>query len=302
MNIEQLTDLYLAIKISNPRTARNYDNISRRFSLICEHSSIDEIDYSHIKNWKDNILERATTTTWNTYLRHMKALFNFARKKDYISTNPFADIAFAPKLKTYKKTIQNGTIQDIIRIINHEPDRYPPYWFWTMVSRFLYITGIRRRQLVHITWEHIDFNNKTLLVCADGSKNKKERKLPLVDLLIKDLEVLLKQHRSNHKTVQSDQVFNVTLFNTKYRGVKTKVDQISGFYRRLTKNSELTVSPHRFRHTMATELGNLPDTNIFVLSDILGHSDLRITREYVETNIEPLRELMNKLEQNLTKK
>ena len=51
---------------------------------------------------------------------------------------------------------------------------------------------------------------------------------------------------------------------------------------------------------MATELGNTPDINIFALSAILGHSDLKITREYVDMDIEPLRDLINKLEQNLT--
>jgi len=178
MNLEELTEVYLSIKINNPRTARNYEDISRRFSLCCEHSSIDEINYSHIKKWKYKILEGATTTTWNTYLRHMKALFNFASQKGMISTNPFEDVAFAPQLKTHKKTIQNGTVRDIIQIINHDPDLYSPNWFWTMVTRFLYIMGIRRRQLVHITWEHIDFINKTLLVCAHGSKNYKERMLP----------------------------------------------------------------------------------------------------------------------------
>ena len=156
--------------------------------------------------------------------------------------------------------------------------------------------------MIHILWKHIDFNNQTLLICAKGSKNYQERKIPLADVLISDLEVLLKKHKQMGMITSSDQVFNITLFNSKYHGSITTVDQISGFYKRLTKNTSLTVSPHRFRHTMATQLGNSPNINILALSNILGHSDLRITRQYVEKDIEPLRDLVKKLEHNLKKK
>ena len=82
MIIEELVDYYLCVKINNPRTAINYLGIAGRFSECCPHSSINDIDHLDIKKWKDKILEQATTTTWNTYLRHMKALFNFAQKKN----------------------------------------------------------------------------------------------------------------------------------------------------------------------------------------------------------------------------
>lgn len=85
MNTEALAEYYLCIKITNPRTATNYTDIAKRFSKICQHDSIEEINYLDIKQWKEKILYQASTTTWNTYLRHMKALFNFAKKKSYYS-------------------------------------------------------------------------------------------------------------------------------------------------------------------------------------------------------------------------
>lgn len=99
----------------------------------------------------------------------------------------------------------------------------------------------------------------------------------------------------------SDQIFNITRFNSKYHGSLTNVDQVSGFYKRLAKKTGITVSTHRFRHTMASQIGNSPNANILALSNILGHSDLKITRQYVEMDLKPQRELINKLEQNLTK-
>ncbi len=81
MTIKEMVQYYLCTKINNPRTEENYLSISRRFNECCPHSSIKEIDFMHIKKWKDTVLEQASTTTWNTYLRHMKAIFNFALKK-----------------------------------------------------------------------------------------------------------------------------------------------------------------------------------------------------------------------------
>lgn len=81
MTIKEMVQYYLCAKINNPRTEENYLSISRRFNECCPHSSIKEIDFMYIKKWKDTVLEQASTTTWNTYLRHMKAIFNFALKK-----------------------------------------------------------------------------------------------------------------------------------------------------------------------------------------------------------------------------
>lgn len=81
MDAKELVEYYLCVKITNPRTADNYQAITRRFSECCQHASIEEISYIDIKKWKDKILERACSTTWNTYLRHMKAIFSFAQKK-----------------------------------------------------------------------------------------------------------------------------------------------------------------------------------------------------------------------------
>ncbi len=83
MHTEELVEYYLCVKITNPRTAVNYQGIARRFSACCQHSSIEDISYIDIKEWKEKILDQASSTSWNTYLRHMKAIFKFAQKKTY---------------------------------------------------------------------------------------------------------------------------------------------------------------------------------------------------------------------------
>ncbi len=81
MKLNELLEYYLCIKINNPRTAKNYQSVVNLFSAYCHDLPVDQINYLLIKQWKDDLLRQASATTWNTYLRHMKALFNFALKK-----------------------------------------------------------------------------------------------------------------------------------------------------------------------------------------------------------------------------
>jgi len=53
---------------------------------------------------------------------------------------------------------------------------------------------------------------------------------------------------------------------------------------------------------MASELGNTNNINILTLSNILDLSDLRVTLQYVETDLAPQMELVKILEQNLAKR
>jgi integrase/recombinase XerD len=51
-------------------------------------------------------------------------------------------------------------------------------------------------------------------------------------------------------------------------------------YRKLAKLPPVSMSPHKRQHTFATEFsGN--DGNAFFLQQLMGHSDIEITKEYV---------------------
>jgi site-specific recombinase XerD len=49
------------------------------------------------------------------------------------------------------------------------------------------------------------------------------------------------------------------------------------------------VSPHRFRHIIATKLMRTPERNLQTVKTLLGHVSLASTLEYVEVNIESLK-------------
>ena len=64
------------------------------------------------------------------------------------------------------------------------------------------------------------------------------------------------------------------------------LQKIRSFFRRLSKECGFTVSSHRFRHTLATELMKSPERNLQLVKDLLGHRSVSTTMEYVELQMD----------------
>ncbi|WP_431224100.1 TraI domain-containing protein [Serratia sp. L9] len=50
--------------------------------------------------------------------------------------------------------------------------------------------------------------------------------------------------------------------------------------------------PHRFRHSVATNMMKSPDHHIQAVKRLLGHSSSRSTQEYIDEDVESLRDIM----------
>ena len=55
------------------------------------------------------------------------------------------------------------------------------------------------------------------------------------------------------------------------------------------KYTGIISSPHRFRHTAATNLMKKPE-NLYIAKQLLGHKDVKVTLSYIEDNIDSIRE------------
>lgn len=91
-----------------------------------------------------------------------------------------------------------------------------------------------------------------------------------------------------------DQFFNVgfLLGQVSSGGEEMSVQTLRAFFRRLSKECGFNVSPHRFRHTIATEMMKQPDSNLQTVKTLLGHSSINTTLEYVDGNVDTVREAL----------
>lgn len=49
------------------------------------------------------------------------------------------------------------------------------------------------------------------------------------------------------------------------------------------------MSPHRFRHTIATDLMRQPKCNLHIVKDLLGHRSISTTLKYVHVDVDQVR-------------
>jgi len=263
---------------------------------------IDEVTLDLVILWRDDVLKRATETTWHTYQRTLRAMWNYAIDQEYVSENPFQKVRAPRRGGKVKKTLSSSTILKAIKFLEKcdGTDKFKPAWFWLIVFKTLLNTGMRTQQLVTLRWRDIDFDRESILLSYVGSKSHREWVIPMSARTKKELSHLAEMSKKySHKTLrqlQNEQVFRIQLFNDAYAGSEMVSGQVSGFFRRLSHAMGVRISPHRLRHTFATRLAASPDVDLQILQYLLGHTDVRVTLEYVRPDENAIKSALDSID------
>ena len=145
----------------------------------------------------------------------------------------------------------------------------------------LYATGVRVSELINIKVSDIDFNNRRIIVCGKGNKER-------IVYYGEYAEEVLKEYLNVHIR-KSDYLFaNTKGDKLTDRGVRYIIDKI------MNKLSvKVHVTPHVLRHTFATDMLN-NGCDIKVVQELLGHSSLKATEIYTHVTNERLKEVYYK--------
>jgi hypothetical protein len=74
-------------------------------------------------------------------------------------------------------------------------------------------------------------------------------------------------------------------------------DQVEAMYKKLIDKLGVRMTPHRFRHTLATDLMKQPERNIHLTKNLLNHSNIATTMSYIETDYGHMRDVLNERSQ-----
>ncbi len=292
MDLEELLECHIDRSHHSVATERTYRTALSVFQRDTSIRMVNDITTESVEWWKQLVLSRASGSTWNNYHRHMSILFDSAIKNNLIAvSNPFKQVRQITKPIEKEKICSLSSIKEAIAHIKTNPGKFHPAWFWVGIIRMFYYTGMRRRQLVGLTWADINYGEKTLLLSALHSKTKKQWNVPITAEVNAVLVTMLTESRSIlGRTPDFDaQIFNVTLFNERYTGNVMKGEQVTGMFRKL-RNAGFPISPHKLRHTMATQICNIEDAGeasvaLRTLQVQLGHSDISTTAKYMRPSL-----------------
>lgn len=323
MSFEQLLEHYFFSNAVRPATEWSYRKVVRTFRKYT-HKSPAEINHTLVLEWRRHVLKelKLQACTWNNKVTHMRALFNFGMKQGLLAhkENPF-NKAVVRTGKKKKKTLSGAQMKTVYRLMGQYDERErleaqslalsaranacQPAWFWLTVLDTLNYTGMRQNQLLHVRLCDVNLEERWIDVISEGSKNHREFRVPITSVLYPRLEKVLMRSQAAGAEPE-EQLFNVNRFDLKRKarhlpvgeGMDMGIYPIRAFFRRVSRECHFAVSPHRFRHTVATNLMKSPDRNIQAVKRLLGHSSLRSTLEYIDEDIDSLREL---LEQELVR-
>jgi len=135
------------------------------------------------------------------------------------------------------------------------------------IVEFFLSTGCRLSELTNLNVREVDLKNRTAQVTGKGRKLRFVHFSELSAILLKKyLAIRNKDHPALFLTREGSR-----LGNQGVQQMAHKLGESAGLTHKLT--------PHCFRHTFATHLlSKGADMNL--ISDLLGHNDLNITRIY----------------------
>jgi site-specific recombinase XerD len=248
---------YMIVKNYSERTIRIYTDHLGVFLASLSEEEIKDLTIEKMTRFIHSMMEKT-----NYSRSYQNQMINAIKLYYRVMMNKKLESSELPRPRKEKKLPIVLSREDMIKIIESSYNLKHR----TIIS-IIYGTGIRLSETVNIKLKDIDFTRK--LIHIHAGKGKKDRIVPLPELLIELLKIYLKQYKPvdylfegwNNRQYSTRSVQAVLKKALKHAGIK--------------KNA----SVHSLRHSFATHA--LEDGfDIRLIQEILGHSNIKTTEIY----------------------
>lgn len=207
----------------------------------------------------------------NTFMTPIRLFFKFLQNEEFIVKDPCASIKPVKEPKREKKPLNEEQVEMLRDCMLSKRDR--------AILEFFLSTGCRVAEVGNVKISDIDFKHRTLLVIGKGNK---ERRVYFTERCKRAILNYLKDRKDNTEYLfVSEKAPYKKLNNRGYQVIVKNMQRMA--------NIEMNITPHTFRHTMATNAlrsGMAPEC----IQQILGHNDvgltLRVYARVAQTEVE----------------
>lgn len=215
--------------------------------------------------------ETKSPSGMNTFMTPIRLFFKFLQNEEFIVKDPCASIKPVKEPKREKKPLNEEQVEMLRDCMLSKRDR--------AILEFFLSTGCRVAEVGNVKISDIDFNHRTLLVIGKGNK---ERRVYFTERCKRAILNYLKDRKDNTEYLfVSKKAPYKKLNNRGYQVIVKNMQRMA--------NIEMNITPHTFRHTMATNAlrsGMAPEC----IQQILGHNDvgltLRVYARVAQTEVE----------------
>jgi len=243
-------------------TVKNYVNIIDHFMRWLA-VPLPEVTRKEIGIYVDHLLrKRRTPKTITCHLQTIRLFFDYLMNEEGIPMiNPVTRISLRLP-KPLPRHLKDDQVTRLLAVITDGRDRA---MFMLMLR-----CGLRVEEVAQLTVDAVEYQRRQIFVSS--GKGGKDRVVYMSEDARSALLAYLAQRSSKARGLFLVQKGPMRGRPLSVRGIQKRIE----YYAR---KSQLSVSCHRLRHTMATQLLNA-DADLATIQDLLGHGQITTTQRY----------------------
>jgi integrase/recombinase XerC len=290
MPIKPFLDYLLLEKNYSIHTHKAYQANLESFQNFIQDSQpetegIENVSYSEIRSWIVDLIQQGNSTrTVNRKLSVLRSFYKFLVRNGVIEVSPLKE---HKALKMAAKVPLPFSEEEVKEAL--EGDSYPDNYLGVLQKTLLnlfYYTGIRRSELIDLKRTHVDLDNRTMKVLG---KRNKERLVPLLPAMSKQLAELVKRQEEEQIIGESERFF------ISPKGKKLTeafvYETVKKYFSEVT--TKIKKSPHVLRHSFASHLLD-QGAGINAIKELLGHSSVAATQHYTHSSMSTIKSVYKK--------
>lgn len=282
MNLKQLlSEFLLEMQLQNysQRTIKQYKNNVGGLLTFAEKelkiTEVNQLTHQHIKLYVRNKQANGLSESYiNSIIKGVKSFYNYLVKEEYVENNIVEKVDLLKMPITIIETPTDEEVKNMLRVYDFSDFLNARN---KCIISVLVDTGIRNFELCNIMIEDVKDN----YILIKAGKGNKQRVVPIS----KNLHKII----SKYKLIREKYI--KTFYEDKYLFLSRTGKQLTiGTVENIVKqageiagvDSSIRCSPHTLRHYYAqAQLKN--NLDLYYLSRILGHTDIKITKRYLQS-------------------
>lgn len=282
---------HLESRDRSPHSVRAYLSDLHQFGMwFVEHTgesfSLGAVTEYDVRDWRDHLATKKKPATVNRKLAALSALFRWAGDEGYVERDPTQYVNGVTQQPTAPKALSNKDLRRILRQARLSGNKRD-----AALLELLAATGLRASEVARLTVGDMELKERSGWVTVGIGKGRKRRRVPIHAKARRALWEYLEERgfapgiplphppadRSDEPLFLSQKNGGISPYAVWYTVKKyARLAEVEG------------VSPHTFRHTVATRLVRDPAVDLVTAATFLGHSRLDTTVRYSRPNEEDL--------------
>lgn len=272
--MSEILNKYLdhAEAINAPDTYITYKAHNRFWQKRLGHLFANNVTKAMLEDIYDREIKRVKINTVFLKFTYLGSVFNRAIDKEQVDVNPVKKMKL---LEDKPERVRYLSKNEEIKLFNFLNQ---PEYEWLRDYVVVAIeTGLRRKNMCFMTWDHVDFDAGVIHFSKQEMKGKKA----FDAFMSKNVyAILYKRYQNKHLLAEQDHVFT---YHGRFckKGIKINRQTISGYFRGFIKNvvGLKNFRLHDLRHEFCSKLVQ-GGQDLYLVCKMAGHANIKQTQRY----------------------